>query len=143
MNKTVVGFIISVIALGSIVAVIATNNSNKKDKSTSVATQKDDNNSNHDAKAPTSTSEIQAVDKVSIMDFAFSPEKITVKKGTTVTWTNNDSAKHTIKADSGTGPASNLLANGDTYTYTYNEVGSFGYHCEPHPYMKGTVEVTE
>jgi len=82
--------------------------------------------------------------KADISGFKFAPAKITVKKGTTVEWTNQDSAAHTITADiAGTGPDSELFGKNETYRYTFNDIGVFNYHCKPHPSMKGTVEVTE
>lgn len=83
---------------------------------------------------------------VTVQDFAFKPSSITVKKGTTITWTNQDDAHHTVTADAGSpegGPSSQLLAKGQTYSLTFNTVGTYKYHCEPHPYMHGTVIVTE
>lgn len=86
----------------------------------------------------------EATDSVEISNFNYGPQAITVKKGTTVTWTNNDSVEHDVQSDNGDdtldGP---LLAKGESWSYTFNEVGEFGYHCSPHPYMKGTVTVTE
>lgn len=80
---------------------------------------------------------------VAITDFAFSPASITVKKGTTVTWTNNDSSEHTVTRTGNTGPDSQLFGKGETFSYTFTEAGTFNYFCEPHPSMKGTVVVTE
>lgn len=77
-----------------------------------------------------------------ISNFAFSPANITVAKGTTVTWTNNDGVTHTVTGDSG-GPNSPFLSKGATYSYTFNTAGTFPYHCTPHPSMKGTVTVTQ
>lgn len=89
----------------------------------------------------------QAANTVIIQDYAFSPSPITVKKGTAVTWTNKDMAKHNIEMDEGQpegGPAeSPLLNKGETYSYTFDTVGTFNYHCSPHPYMKGSVVVVE
>ena len=80
---------------------------------------------------------------VEIADFAFTPANITVKKGTTVTWTNKDSAVHTVSGDTSDGPNSGNLSNGGTYSFTFNTAGTFGYHCNPHQTMHGTVTVTE
>ena len=75
---------------------------------------------------------------VIIQDFKFQPAEITIKKGETITWTNNDSAKHTATCDTFD---SGLLAKGESFSYTFNETGTFDYICTPHPYMKGKVQV--
>ncbi|HEY3421823.1 MAG TPA: cupredoxin domain-containing protein [Methanocellaceae archaeon] len=75
---------------------------------------------------------------VSIQNFAFSPGTVTILKGGTVIWTNNDSTAHTVTfADSG----SPSLNHGDTYTKTFVESGTFDYHCSIHPSMTGKVIV--
>ena len=91
--------------------------------------------------APTTTTAPASV-SVAIRNFNFDAKSITVKKGTTVTWTNFDSAGHTVTGDNG-GPSSGFLTQGNTYSYTFNTTGTFPYHCSPHPGMQGTVTVTE
>lgn len=102
----------------------------------------DHSESNHQS---STSSDAVATNKIEIQSYAFSPATITVKKGTTVTWTNHDDVKHTVTTDDGTnnGPKSKLFGNGESYSYTFDVVGTYDYHCEPHPYMKGTVIVTE
>jgi plastocyanin len=80
---------------------------------------------------------------ITIKNYAFLPKTITIKKGTTVTWTNSDIAKHTVTSDSGSGPSSSFFGMGESYSYTFTQTGSFPYHCEPHPYMTATIVVTE
>lgn len=77
---------------------------------------------------------------VDIKGFAYSLVELKVKKGTTVTWTNQDSVRHNVAFDSGAvkGP---LLAKGETYSYTFDEIGTFAYHCSPHPNMRARVIV--
>lgn len=78
--------------------------------------------------------------KVSISNFAFAPQTLQIAKGTTVTWTNNDSAQHTVTSDTNlfdSGP----ISNGATFNYTFNEAGTFNYHCNVHPSMLGKVTV--
>lgn len=82
-------------------------------------------------------------DKVDIKSFAYGPENINVKVGTTVTWTNQDGVRHDVTGHDGKGPQSELLGKGESYSYTFKEAGTFDYHCSPHPYMIGTVIVTE
>lgn len=79
---------------------------------------------------------------VAISNFAFVPANLTIKKGTTVTWTNTDDAQHTVTGDT-SGPASSLLAKGSTYSFTFAAAGTVSYHCSPHPFMHGTITVTE
>jgi amicyanin len=90
-----------------------------------------------DAKSGTVTADIQ--------NFAFSPTTLTVKKGTTVTWTNRDSVKHDVMSDTNdpNGPKGPLLAQNETYSYTFDKAGTYPYHCTPHPRMKAVVEVVE
>lgn len=85
---------------------------------------------------------IEGAVPVEIRDFAFSSAKISVKKGTSVSWINKDSVVHTVTGDHG-GPDSPALEKDKGYTYTFNEVGVFSYHCKPHPAMRGTVEVKD
>lgn len=79
---------------------------------------------------------------VTIKDLSFSPATLTVKKGTTVTWTNSDAMSHTVTGSNG-GPSSSTLQQGDSYHFTFNTVGTFTYACSFHPSMHGTVIVTE
>ena len=86
-----------------------------------------------------------AENKVEIKGYEFTPNTITVKKGTIITWENFDLAPHTVTIEEGasSGPDSKLFGKGEKFTYTFNEVGTFPYYCKPHPYMKGEVVVVE
>lgn len=113
---------------------------NKNDETTKQATDQTSGTNSTDA---TDATDATATSAVEIKDMAFSPSNITVKKGTKVTWTNKDTVSHTVTSDSGSTMDSELLSKGDTYSVTFDEVGSFDYHCTPHPAMTGTVTVTE
>ena len=84
----------------------------------------------------------QAADVVRIVDFGFSPATVTVPKNGKVTWVNCSASatQHSSTADGG-GWNSGLLSQYATYEQTFATTGSFGYHCTPHPFMKGTVTV--
>jgi len=69
---------------------------------------------------------------VSISDFVFSPSTISVKVGTTVTWTNNGPSAHTTTSDGGVWDSGTLGA-GVTFQHTFMQTGTFGYHCTIHP----------
>ncbi|HEY4409605.1 MAG TPA: cupredoxin domain-containing protein [Acidimicrobiia bacterium] len=79
---------------------------------------------------------------VDIANFEFKPQKVVVKAGTKVTWTNTDSTIHDIKDTSPLAtPQSKDLAKGDTFSITYAQPGSYSYICGIHQYMMGSVEV--
>ena len=79
--------------------------------------------------------------QVTLQNFAFSPASVTVKVGDTVTWTNKDSAGHTVASDDGTSFTSPTKATGATFSFTFTKTGTYAYHCSIHPSMKGTVVV--
>lgn len=76
-----------------------------------------------------------------IEGFAFNPATLEVAAGTTVTWTNNDSAAHTVTADDGSFQ-SGRLEQGDSFSYTFETAGTFSYFCEYHSGMTATVTVS-
>lgn len=77
---------------------------------------------------------------VAIQGFAFSESSLSVKSGTTVTWTNNDQTSHTVTADDASFDSGNI-APGGKYTHTFNAAGTIAYHCSIHPTMKAKVVV--
>ncbi len=81
----------------------------------------------------------QTVD-VSIVDFSFNPQSIEIDVGTTVRWTNNDAVPHTTTSNTGVWDSGNM-ASGETFSFTFKNTGTFGYFCEIHPSMTGTIEV--
>jgi plastocyanin len=81
---------------------------------------------------------------VRIVNFEFKPQKMVVKPGTKVTWTNDDTNIHDIKDTSPLNtPVSQELSKGETFAITYAQPGSYSYVCGIHPYMTGTVEVVQ
>lgn len=78
--------------------------------------------------------------KVSIVDFAFSPEEITIAPGESVTWTNDDGAPHGLEYRDGA-PGVNPLLPGSAFTRRFDKPGTYEYNCSVHPYMTGRVVV--
>jgi plastocyanin len=78
---------------------------------------------------------------ITIQNFSYQPSSLTVTQGTTVNWTNFDSATHTVTSDSGNDLNSQDLNKGDIYSHTFSQTGTFYYHCKYHPNMKGTIVV--
>lgn len=75
---------------------------------------------------------------ISIQNNSFSPQILTIKAGTTVTWTNNDTTIHNIKSTYFNSPD---LAKGNTYMYTFNQAGTYDYSCGIHASMTGRIIV--
>jgi plastocyanin len=76
---------------------------------------------------------------ISIIGMAFSPADITITKGATVTWTNNDTMPHSIVS------SDNVLGSkaGESYEHTFNDSETVSYRCGIHPFMSGTIQVVE
>jgi plastocyanin len=80
---------------------------------------------------------------VAIQNFAFAPQTLTVKVGTKVTWTNNDSAPHTVTSTDGPSTSasttglfdSGQMASGDAFSFTFTEAGTYYYVCTLHATM--------
>jgi len=77
---------------------------------------------------------------INMQNFAFSPDTLTIKAGTTVTWTNQDDATHTVTSYTGLFDSGNL-GKGDTFSYTFTQPGTYKYHCVTHANMVATIIV--
>jgi plastocyanin len=78
--------------------------------------------------------------KVSIANFAFTPEQITIAPGESVTWTNDDGAPHGLEFHDGA-PGTDLLLPGASFSRRFDRPGTYDYNCSVHPYMTGRVVV--
>ena len=101
----------------------------------------------------------QTAVSIDIKDYKYSQPNIKIRKGTTVTWTNQDDMKHNVMKEHEDSDAAHdaptleevksdvfagqLLAKGESYSFTFNTVGQSSYHCSPHPYMKGSITVVD
>ncbi|MBI3623456.1 cupredoxin domain-containing protein [Candidatus Pacearchaeota archaeon] len=79
--------------------------------------------------------------EIDISGFAFSSGSLTIKAGDIITWTNKDSATHTVTSDSGSELKSSSLSKGQTYSHTFNTAGEFDYHCAFHSGMTAKIIV--
>jgi plastocyanin len=113
-----------------------------KSKSPAVTSYSSSNSSNSSS-TNSSSSQTSAVGNIDIKNMMFTPSQITVQKGGTVTWTNNDSTAHRVVDDLSNvgGPASGDIQPGSSYSFKFEKTGSFQYHCSIHPSMRGTIVV--
>lgn len=83
-----------------------------------------------------------------IENYAFNPPEITISRGTTVTWVNQDLFDHQVTNDATTSYErgaifkSDPLSEGESYAFTFNTSGTYPYYCAIHPFMKATITVT-
>lgn len=162
MRKRTVVIVIAFVAILVVAGIVVAQNS---DKTSSSTTNSSGSNMSSMSNQPdqdigtivdlTNQSEVT----MDIKNFKYEKPNIKIKKGTKVTWTNQDTIKHNVMLEhegsdkphdpptaSEVDPsklAGPLLAKGESYTFTFNEVTANPYHCSPHPYMKGSVTVVE
>lgn len=78
---------------------------------------------------------------VDITHAGFTPAKVTIDSGDTVTWTNKDNANHQVLANQLAFPTSPVLGPNQTYSYTFTKSGTFGYRDALNTNRRGTVVV--
>jgi amicyanin len=78
---------------------------------------------------------------IAIDNFTFGPARLTVKAGTTVTWTNRDDIPHGIAASNNAFARSPALDTDNSFSFTFTTPGTYQYFCYIHPHMVGTVVV--
>ena len=76
--------------------------------------------------------------KISIENFTFTPQQLTIPVGTMVIWTNNDTVLHDVTFEKF---GSKKLSNGETFNHIFAAKGTYSYVCTIHPSMKGEVIV--
>ena len=76
---------------------------------------------------------------VTIDNFVFEPGKLTIKAGTTVTWTNRDDIPHAIVSAGKF--RSKALDTDNSFSFTFTAAGDYPYFCSLHPHMTGTIKV--
>lgn len=154
MNKTAIvtiGIVLALAVGGVVTWLVVTSNKPATvttDSSSNTSSNMNTPSGTNSDNVPVNSGATSTSSSVTIENMAFSPSKITVKKGTTVTWTNKDDVGHSVVSDSdapagGPPKSAALFGNGGTFSFTYNTVGTFAYHCSAHPFMQGSVEVTE
>jgi plastocyanin len=82
-----------------------------------------------------------ATSAVTIDNYTFSPAKVTVHPGDTVTWSNKDSVPHTATALDGKSFDSGGIDPNEHWSFVFQKVGIYHYRCAIHPDMRGEVDV--
>lgn len=91
-------------------------------------------------KSAASSSRVAGNGTLTIKNFMFMPADVAVKAGTRVTWTNHDSSPHTATANQGAFDTG-AIKDGQSMSVTLRKAGVYAYHCDFHPFMKGSITV--
>ncbi len=78
---------------------------------------------------------------IDIREFEYSPAMLTIARGETVSWRNHDAVAHHVVLNIAGQVETLTLAPHAVASITFTHSGTFTYHCLPHPFMKGTIEV--
>lgn len=86
-----------------------------------------------------------ATGNVDVDDYGYAPAQVRIDQGDRVRWTNQGSQVHTVTSDDAAEGDfdSGRLGSGDEYTHTFNDPGTYSYHCEIHSSMNAVVQVGE
>jgi plastocyanin len=80
---------------------------------------------------------------VHMRDLQFKPTEITVPVGATVTFVNDDDVPHNVTGTSGGGLNSGDINGGKNWQFTFSKQATYRFTCSYHPWMKGTITVTD
>jgi plastocyanin len=78
--------------------------------------------------------------RIDIKDFMFAPTDLHIAIGTKVTWVNDDQVPHTVM-ETHKAFHSAALDTQDSFTYQFDNSGTFEYFCALHPQMIGKIIV--
>ena len=79
---------------------------------------------------------------IEVRFFDFGPRDLIIEKGTTITWVNQDDVAHTSTSDKGIWDSGDIAPQ-KSWSRIFSEVGTYAYHCTPHPYMLGKITVID
>lgn len=161
MSKLIIG-VVAIVIIGGGAFVLTQDNGSTKESSSqpaaSTASQTEESPQTKNELDPNNYTEgaeigetLDATDQtnvsLTISDNIFDTTYLKIKKGTKVTWTNQGSARHDVTSASSSpkkGLSSELLANGESYNFTFNDTGVYEYFCTPHAtQMKAVVTVVD
>jgi plastocyanin len=74
--------------------------------------------------------------------WVFEPRSLQIPRGATVTWVNHSDVAHTVTGDDLAFDDSGVIEPGDSFRQTFDEPGTYRYHCGPHPDMTGEIVVS-
>ena len=79
--------------------------------------------------------------EVTIDNFSFSPNTLTLSVGATVTWVNHDNVPHVVSSAGNQFKKSTVLKTGQSFSHTFVTTGTYSYFCSIHPRMTGKIIV--
>ena len=89
---------------------------------------------------PSAVGQTSNATQIEVKNFMFAPTQLTVKAGSTVTWTNKDEEPHTVVSDTGSFRSGAIDTN-ESFSFRFDKPGTYHYACSIHPRMVGTIIV--
>jgi plastocyanin len=83
----------------------------------------------------------EAAQTVTISNYAFAPNTLTIAAGSKVVWVNRDDDPHTVKSTTDDVLKSPALDTNDQFAFTFTKPGTYRYFCTLHPHMQGEIIV--
>jgi plastocyanin len=78
--------------------------------------------------------------RIVVKDFMFTPNALTIKAGSSVTWANLDDEPHTVVSDAGLFRSGAMDTN-ESFSFKFDKPGTYHFTCSIHPRMVGTIVV--
>jgi plastocyanin len=125
-----------VIGLVCVVAIAAGCSSDSKSKASTSSSSSASGAASSSSGAPAASG-----NEITIKDFKFGPDTLSVKVGDTVTFKNADGQQHTATSDNSGDFDAGAVDPGGSKQVTFAKAGTFTFHCSFHPFMHGTIEV--
>ena len=138
MTKRWLALMVACLALGVATGCGGSDNSNDNSSNGGGGGGSSDSTSTPAAPAPAAKG---GSGDVTMKDIKFHPSKVTIKKGQTVVWTNEDSVGHDVTSDGFKSGDPGGIDNGQTFQHKFPKKGAYKYQCSVHPGMTGEVVV--
>ena len=139
--RTPLTFLVGLVCIVAFAAACSSDSGSKASTSSSSTASGAGSASSSGSSSGASSAPAASGTDVTIKDFKFSPETLSVKVGDKVTFKNSDGQPHTATSDNSGDFDAGAVDPGTSKVVTFDKAGTFTYHCSFHPFMHGTIEV--
>lgn len=142
MHKTTSWIIVGIAIIVAVIVVFGINSTKQTTPAPEIKTPETTNNVQSAPESnPIPETVLPKTHYVNITSYQFIPNSLTINKDDTVIWTNADYVVHTVSSDISRELDSGRFSTGVQFSHKFNTTGTYKYHCNIHPNMKGTITV--